>query len=302
MSRASRLRADGTVPQRKLHLGRGLAVAAVGLAALTSACSASGTSGGSDGGSGSTTGAVAASVTPPESVAKAGKLIVCGDASYPPQLYMEGGQTKGYDADIGNAIAATMGVKAELSNIPFAGIMGALSAGKCDVIVNSLAITPERQAAVGLVYYGQYGGAFLVSKGNPKGITSLETLCGKSAGFGVGTDYPAYLEKANKEVCKDNPIAVTGYPTEVAGVTAVVTGKIDTYVTDEPSAVYRVTQNPGLEVGGELGNSSDMGIATRKDDTAMTEAVGQAVDKLKADGKMKEIFDTYKLPSVAPNK
>ncbi len=64
--------------------------------------------------------ASSAKIAPPASVAKAGKIVYCTDATYPPEEFFQGSKIIGSDVDFGTAgIAKLMGVKAEFKNTTF---------------------------------------------------------------------------------------------------------------------------------------------------------------------------------------
>src|SRR5262244_590383 len=70
--------------------------------------------------------AAAAEVTPPASIASAGKIVYCSDISGPPLGYFdENNNPIGSDIDLGKEIAKRMGVTAEFANTPFDGIIPA---------------------------------------------------------------------------------------------------------------------------------------------------------------------------------
>src|ERR1700704_5631331 len=67
-----------------------------------------------------------AAVAPPPSIKSAGKIVFCSDITYPPEESYQGTKAVGSDIDIGAAIAAQMGVKAEFKNTTFDSIIAAL--------------------------------------------------------------------------------------------------------------------------------------------------------------------------------
>src|SRR5262249_53001634 len=79
--------------------------------------------------------AAAAAVKPPAGIARAGQIVYCTDATYPPEDYIQGGKIVGSDVDIGTGVAKLMGVKAEFRNTTFDSIIPALLAKKCDAIL-----------------------------------------------------------------------------------------------------------------------------------------------------------------------
>src|SRR5262249_42279936 len=78
--------------------------------------------------------------------------------------------------DIGTEIARRMGVKAEFKNTAFSAIIPALQAKQCDAILSQLFDKPKRREVVDFVDYMYSSQSFLVPKGNPKNIKSLDDL------------------------------------------------------------------------------------------------------------------------------
>src|ERR1700760_1417451 len=101
-----------------------------------------------------TAAARAAEVTPPDAIAKAGKIVFCTDISGPPlEYYDENNKPIGSDIDIGTEIARRMGVAASFNNTPFSGIIPALQARQCDAIISQLIDKVARRAVVDFVDY-----------------------------------------------------------------------------------------------------------------------------------------------------
>jgi polar amino acid transport system substrate-binding protein len=85
------------------------------------------------------------------------KLVICSDLPYPPfEFFDDQGNPTGSDIDLGN-------------------------------------ITAERLGQVDMVPYFQAGQSFVVAKGNPSGINTLDDLCGKAIAAETGTTEVQYL-------------------------------------------------------------------------------------------------------------
>ena len=82
----------------------------------------------------------AAGVPVPDRIKTAGTLIVCSDVSYAPEeFYAADGTTiQGSDIDIAGDIAKRWGVTLQVDNTPFDGIIAALKAKKCDMILSGM--------------------------------------------------------------------------------------------------------------------------------------------------------------------
>src|SRR5438105_12988116 len=95
----------------------------------------------------------AAAVTPPPNIKSAGKIVYCSDITYPPEEAYQGTKAVGSDIDIGTAVAAQMGVKADFKNTTFDSIIAAQKAQTCDAIIRGMNETAERRQQADLHDY-----------------------------------------------------------------------------------------------------------------------------------------------------
>jgi len=247
-----------------------------------------------------TTTSSSAAITAPSSISSAGKLVFCSDITYPPEeSYKQGTTTpEGSDIDIGNYIARKMGVKARFDNTGFDGIIAALLAKKCDAVISGMNDTPERRKQVAFVDYLKVGQSFMVKKGNPENITSIDSLAGKAASVETGTTNKDYLDAQSKKLTAQGKkaIKVVTYPKDNDAANALRTGRVDAYFGDAPVVAFYIQQTPdAFALGGTPVNPLSIGIAIRKSDTELQAAVTQAIDMIYSDGTMDQILTRWKL-------
>jgi len=73
------------------------------------------------------------------------ELVVGTAASMPPlNMTMKDGQIAGFEIDLVQMFANAMDVKLTLRTIPFAELLPALEAGRVDLVISGMTITPER--------------------------------------------------------------------------------------------------------------------------------------------------------------
>ncbi len=113
--------------------------------------------------------AVAAPVVP-ERLLKVDKLVYCSGMDSPPLVsFDEAQKPKGLTVDLGLEIAKRLGdKKVEWRVIPFSGLLPALLARQCDMIVDQLFDKPERREVIDIVNYMYSSQAVVVPKGNPR--------------------------------------------------------------------------------------------------------------------------------------
>jgi polar amino acid transport system substrate-binding protein len=240
------------------------------------------------------------SITPPANIKSAGKLVFCSDITYPPEESYKPGTTtpEGSDIDIGKYIAKKMGVTARFDNTGFDGIIAALLAKKCDLIISGMNDTPERKKQVAFVDYLKVGQSFMVKSGNPAHITGIASLAGKSASVETGTTNKDYLDAQSKKLQAQGKkaIKVITFPKDTDAANALKTGKVDAYFGDAPVVAFYIEKDPkSFEIGGTPINPISIGMAIRKSDTELQAAVRQAVKAMYADGTMDTILTRWKL-------
>ena len=256
------------------------------LAILLAACGSNTTTGS---GSTPTANPATPTIAAPSDLITPGTLTVGSDTTYPPQEYIDTatGKAKGFDVDLITAIAQRMGLQTNVVTDKFDTIFDDLVAKRFDVVISAAFITPERQKKVDFVPYFKAGESLLVQTGNPSNIKSLADLCGQNAGVQAGTAEQDELKAANEACVKASKpaINVTVLQDQTAVVQLLANHRVVATYQDTPVTDYYNKQNPGqFSVGGVVVNYTTEGIAVRKGDTSMLNAIQTAFNQLKADG------------------
>jgi polar amino acid transport system substrate-binding protein len=107
----------------------------------------------------------------------------------------------------------------------WAGLIPGLKANRFDIITGGMYIIASRCANVAFSEpIGEFGDAFIVPKGNPKGIENYQDIKNKDAIFVTGAGYNT-VEAAKKEGVPDANIMQVPGPTEI--LAAVRSGRAD---------------------------------------------------------------------------
>jgi polar amino acid transport system substrate-binding protein len=236
--------------------------------------------------------------------------IIVASGVYPPMSMIDDkGQFAGFDYDLGQALAAKLGVTFTFKEQAFDSIIPSLQSGKHHIIINGMNDTAERQKVLDFVDYFHGGMAILVKKGNPDGITTLQDLCGKTVAVAKAT-VQADLMKAESEKCTAGgkaAITVSELPTENDALVAVRAGKAVADVLDAAPAEYSAkTAGNGsqFEVVHDPANPTGYapvytGIGVLKKDQDLTKALQAALQALVEDGTYKKLLEKYNLTSYA---
>jgi polar amino acid transport system substrate-binding protein len=282
----------------------GAAIAATALAATVLAgCSSSDDSGSSSkpGGSASFDPAAVAkddtlAASLPAALKSSGTLRVGSDTTYAPAEYIgdDGKTPVGYDVDLTKAIAATLGLKADIQTASFDNIIPSIGS-RYDIGVSSFTINPDREKQVNMVEYFSAGEAFAVQKGNPKKIDQND-LCGKVVGVQTGTVEDDELAALSKKCTAAGKSAIKQlkYEGQDQVTTNLVGGKLDAMYADSPIIAYAITQTKGqLDQLGGVFETAPQGIVVSKKDQALTDLIQKTVQKLIDDGTYGKILAAW---------
>jgi len=98
----------------------------------------------------------------PEAIKATGKLMFGTDASYAPSEFIgeDGSTIMGFDIDLGNAIAAKLGLAGEWENSNFDALIVGVQNGKYNSSMSSFTINADRLKEVNMVSYFSAGTAW----------------------------------------------------------------------------------------------------------------------------------------------
>jgi polar amino acid transport system substrate-binding protein len=276
---------------------------AVGITLLVTLLAACGGGSGPASTNGSTTasasaGGSASGSIPAGVLLKDGEISFCSDMTAPPLEFLDADQKPvGAEVELGEALAASMGVEARWANTAFSGIIPALQAKQCDAILTNLYIKPEREAIVDFVPYLYSANTVMVQEG--AGISGIDALCGMKAAAQTGTTAAGYFEEASAK-CSGDPIDIRLFTKDTDALQQLKLGLVDAYGTTVESAAYAITQQPGqFEMAGEPFGKIECGIATRKDSKDVHDAITAALEDVQADGTYDEILAKWNLTADA---
>ena len=236
------------------------------------------------------------------SLVKANTLTVCTGDSPPNIFYDENNELTGVEIDLADALATELGLEVQLAEYAFAGLIPALQAKQCDVIMGSLYIKPEREEIANFVPYLYSGTAVAVSQENPKGVTGFdETLCGTKVVVITGATGAVEAENRSQECVDDGeaPVEITYVDEGTNAVQQVLVGQADAFIdTSEIVDFYHVESDGELEMAGEPFGKIKIGAATLKDDAALNEALDEAFQALLDDGRYQAILEEWGVQSA----
>lgn len=216
-----------------------------------------------------------------------GKLHMATNAAFPPyEMVADDGTFEGIDVDIAGKIAEKLGLELVVDDMDFGSIITSVQTGKEDIALAGLTVTDERKQNVD--FTDSYAtGVQVVIVPEDSDIKTIDDLQGKLIGCQESTTGYAY--------CTDDygEDMVTAFPSGANAVQALLTGKIDAVVIDKQPAEAYVAQNEGLKILDTEYVTENYAIGVSKDNTALRDAVNNALKELIDDGTVQAILDQY---------
>jgi polar amino acid transport system substrate-binding protein len=242
----------------------------------------------------------------PKKYQDSGVIKVGTDASYAPMEQTENGRIVGIDPDLADALAKQLGVKFEFTNGKFDGLITSLYTGRADIVMSAMSDTKVRQEGlddkgkkvgkgVDFVDYYTSGSSILVKKGNPKGIKTLNDLCGQKVAVQRGTIYEDAFKKLKTD-CGGKGLSVQAFDTDAEAQTRVRAGGAVADLNDTPVAAYIAQKSGGgndFEVAGAPADAGPFGIALGKDNTELRDALKAAMEAIIADGSYTKVLEKW---------
>ena len=149
-------------------------------------------------------------------LAAAGPVVIGTEAPFPPYTYVDAaGRISGVDHDIGTEICTRLRLRCAWVNTRFNALIPGLIAGKFDLIIGGIAVTPARAAVVSFsIPYDKSDDTveYLGRAGAPAPDAAV-------TGVQSGTVQEAFLQGTGRRYLS--------YPTTQAAIDALVAGKVD---------------------------------------------------------------------------
>jgi polar amino acid transport system substrate-binding protein len=223
-----------------------------------------------------------------DDIRAAKKIRISVDLSSPPSGMTDANmKPTGSDYDVAVLLAKDLGVALELVPTVGATRIPNLQTNKADLVIATLAWTPERAKVVdySIPYAGQVS---LV--GGIKGINvkSMADLAGKTVAVNRSTTQDVDLTTQAKGA------NIVRYDDDSAVITAVVTGQADLVGTSQALFLTAVNKAPNRQLEPKFVlRTNNLGIGMRQGEPKLKEWVNGWVRTNMLNGKLNEIFKKY---------
>ena len=212
-----------------------------------------------------------------DDIKKDGKIIIATEGQFAPFNFFQGSKLTGFEVEVAEAMANKLGLKVEWKALGFDALLAGLRQGRWDMVIASHGITEERAKAVTFTEPHYCSGGVIIAKDG--GVKSAKDLTGKVISVQTGT---TYLENVKKVAGVKE---VKNFPQDTDARSALISGRVDAWVTDRFVAKQALDANPnaGLKMGDFL-FVERIASAVAKGNTGLAGELNKALAAIQADG------------------
>ena len=219
-----------------------------------------------------------------------GTIIIGLEGDWAPWSFVdENDQLMGFDVEVARAIAAKLGVEAEIIPGEWDGLFAGMDAGRYDIVVNGVEVTPERTEKYDFADPYAYIRTALIVRGDNETIKTFENLKGKKTANSIASTY--------MNLAEDYGATCYGVDTLDETLTMVLQGRVDATLNAIVSYTDYMAQHPdaNLKVVATTEDASNVAIPMRKgaETASLLEAINKAIAELHEEGVISELSVKY---------
>jgi polar amino acid transport system substrate-binding protein len=286
---------------RRIRLVSIFAVLLVIAAACGGGDDTTGTTGaGGEGGESDATGLLA-------QIQTAGVLKVSTDPAYPPQSSLtEDGEYEGFDIDVATEIANRLGVEVQWETPSWDLITAGNWAGRWDLSVGSMTVTPERAEVLNFSEPYYYTPAAVAVHADNTDIQDVETdLDGATIGVCNACTYDFYLQKTLNIPGEEidfviDDAEIKAYNTDTSAIADLEIGdgdRLNAVISALPTLEGAIDKGKPLRIVGEPIYYEPLAAAADKnapvDSMPLIEEVSAIIEEMRTDGTLTELSEKW---------
>ena len=228
--------------------------------------------------------------TLPEDLRTGGRLVIGVNIPYPPNEFRDSyGRLVGFDVDLMNAVARTLGLAPDYREDAFDAIIPAVQSGEYAVGMSSFTDTRERERTVDFVTYFQAGTLWAQ---RPGAAIDPGNACGLRIGVTSGVIQETGEIPSRSDACVaagQPPIDKVVFARQDDLTNALIGGDIDAMSADSPVTGFAIKNSGGaLVAAGEVFDAGPYGWPVAKD-SRLAESLRRALEHLMRTGEYQTI-------------
>ena len=223
-------------------------------------------------------------------IKEAGVITIAMEGTWAPWTYHdEADVLVGYDVEVGQNIAAKLGVEAQFIEGEWDGLLAGLEAGRYDIMINGVDVTPEREQKYDFSTPYAYNRTAVIVRGDDDSIQTMEDLNGKNTANTISSTYAEVAEKYGA--------TVTGVDDLNQTMELLLSGRIDATLNAEVTFYDYLKAHPdaNVKIACLDPDETSVAIPMRKGEETATllAAVNDALAQLRADGTLTALSEKY---------
>ncbi|RDH76801.1 protein kinase [Mycolicibacterium moriokaense] len=228
--------------------------------------------------------------TLPAAIKDSGHLTVGVNVPYAPNEFKNSaGDIVGFDVDLMNAVAKTLGLVPDYREYLFEDIIPTVQNGGVDVGMSSFTDTLERQDQVDFVTYFEAGTLWAQRAGSN---VDPNAACGLRIGMTPGSTHQTVEIPAKSDQCVAAglpPVEAVPYDRQDELTAALINGEIDAMSADSPVTGFAIKGSGGaLTAAGDQFDTAPYGWPVQKD-SQLADSLRQALEHVMSTGEYQEI-------------
>jgi polar amino acid transport system substrate-binding protein len=241
----------------------------------------------------------------PQKYKDAGVIKLVTDAKYPPfQSVNDAGEIVGFEVDLWNAIAARLNLRVDVTSVSFDSLIPGVQSGRWDIAMEGITDNAERQKVVSFVDYGYTTSSAYVLEQNGAGINNPLDLCGLKGSAQSGTEWVGMIGKEIADACTTagkQPPTVSEFGTSEATLLSLYSGRSDFVLTSAALAgeIQKAAPRPVKVIAMPILPRMPSGIAFRKDEADLGNALLLALKEVRASGDYDKIYERWTVSPMA---
>lgn len=221
-----------------------------------------------------------------DEIKKGGKIIIATEGQFAPFNYFQGAKLSGFEVELAELVAKKMGVSVEWKALGFDSLLAGLRQDRWDLVISSHGITDERARAVTFADPHYCSGGSIVTL--DPAIRTIADLNGKVIAVQTGSTYMNNVKKLT--TLKD----VKNFPQDTDARSALVSRRVDAWVTDKFVAIMAMSANPSASMKlGDFVFIERIAAAVGKGNASLAQGYNQALADVMADGSYNALSKRY---------
>ena len=227
-----------------------------------------------------------------------GTITVAMEGTWAPWTYHdESDNLVGYDVEVATKIAEKLGVEPKFVEGEWDGLLAGLDAGRYDIMVNGVDITPERAEKYDFSTPYAYNRTAVITQKDNDSIKTLEDLNGKTTANTISSTYA--------ELAEQYGATVTGVDDLNQTFELLLSGRIDATLNAEVTYYDYMKEHPdaNAKIAALTADANEVAIPMRKGEETATlrAAIDTAIEEMRADGTLKELSEKYFGTDISTN-